>query len=328
MNLKEPLWQPPGMPIHQRNANVVDGLLMRVGIPHSGGKLAFHAFNEGYAAMVSASAFWNTSKARFRIPEATDLTELDFALDSAGYTAMKLWQAKGRQRGIAGVFPWTYEEYVELASLSGAAWVSQPDLCCEPDIAADQKAIDYRVDATATLLEGFLRVVYAWQDKLSMTCSADVVRNMVRIPVPVLQGWSVDDYLRSLDLMMAVWKRWEPWLAPPALIGLGSVCRRELMDRKHGLYAILAGLEGHLPPGARLHLFGVKGPCLSEIKMYNWIASADSMGFDFSARVKARQRGISNTIGHRSEEMSRWMTTATHRASPAAGDQFRLTLAA
>jgi hypothetical protein len=104
MNLKEPLWQPPGMPIHQRNANVVDGLLMRVGIPHSGGKLAFHAFNEGYAAMVSASAFWNTSKARFRIPEATDLTELDFALDSAAYTAMKLWQAKGRQRGIAGVF--------------------------------------------------------------------------------------------------------------------------------------------------------------------------------------------------------------------------------
>ncbi|MFL9886852.1 hypothetical protein PQR66_27685 [Paraburkholderia agricolaris] len=317
-----------GMPLFQRNAHIDDGLLVRVGIPHSGGRLAFHAFNEGYAAMVSASAFWDASKQRFRIPVATDLTELDFALDSAGYTAMMLWKAKGAQRGIAGVYPWTFEEYVELASFAGAAWVAQPDLCCEPAIAANQHEVDFRIDATASLLEGFLRVVYAWQNELARTSSADVVRNMIRIPVPVLQGWTVDCYKRSLDLMMQVWQRWEPWLAPPVLIGLGSVCRRDLTDRKHGLYAILAGLEGHLPPGVKLHLFGVKGPCLSEIKMYDWIASADSMAFDFSARVKARQRGISNSVAHRSAEMSRWMDGALDRAAPAAGDQFRLPLAA
>ena len=74
-------------------------------------------------------------------------------------------------------------------------------------------------------------------------------------------------------------------------------------------------------------LFGVKGPCLDRIKMYDWIASADSMGFDFGARVKARQAGISNTIAHRSAEMTRWMQNAQRRAKPAAGDQFRLPLA-
>ncbi|MGF6383465.1 hypothetical protein OKW33_006235 [Paraburkholderia atlantica] len=79
--------------------------------------------------MVSASAFWNPKTGRFRIPEATDLTEIDFALDSAGFTAMRLFQSKGRQRGIAGVYPWTMEQFVELASFSGATWVSQPDLC-------------------------------------------------------------------------------------------------------------------------------------------------------------------------------------------------------
>nr|WP_318289974.1 hypothetical protein [Paraburkholderia sp. BL8N3] len=94
------------LPMSQRNAHVDDGLLIRVGIPHSGGKLAFHAFNEGFAGMVSASAFWNPKTGRFRIPESTDLTEIDFALDSAGFTAMRLFQSKGRQAGIAGVYPW------------------------------------------------------------------------------------------------------------------------------------------------------------------------------------------------------------------------------
>lgn len=313
------------LPMSQRNAHVDDGLLIRVGIPHSGGKLAFHAFNEGFAGMVSASAFWNPKTGRFRIPESTDLTEIDFALDSAGFTAMRLFQSKGRQAGIAGVYPWTMEQFVELASFSGAAWVAQPDLCCEPELAVDQKAIDYRVHATATLLEGMLRVVYAWQNELAMTMNANSVQNMVRIPVPVAQGWSVDDYRRSIDLMMQVWERWMPWIAPPALIGLGSVCRRHLTDPKHGLFAILEGLEGHLPRGARLHLFGVKGQALERVKMYEWVAGVDSMAFDFSARVAARKTGHSNTIAHRAIQMDRWMASATRRAVPASGDQFRLT---
>lgn len=143
-----------------------------------------------------------------------------------------------------------------------------------------------------------LQVVYAWQNELAKTMNTRSVQNMVRIPVPVAQG-SADDYRRSIDLMMQVWERWMPWLAPPALIGLGSVCRRHLTDPRPGLFAILEGLEGHLPPGARLHLFGVKGQALERVKMYDWVASVDSMAADFAARVKARKAGVSNTIAHR-----------------------------
>ncbi|SDR54968.1 hypothetical protein SAMN05443245_7553 [Paraburkholderia fungorum] len=312
------------LPGSQRNAHVDEGLLIRVGIPHSGGKLAFHAFNEGFAGTVSASAFWKPKAGRFRIPETTDLTEIDFALDSAGFTAMRQFQSKGRQAGIAGIYPWTMEQFVELASFAGSAWVAQPDLCCEPELAADQPAIDYRVRATATLLEGMLRVVYTWQDELMRTMSANAVQNLVRIPVPVVQGWSVDDYRRSIDLMLQVWERWAPWIAPPSLIGLGSVCRRHLTDPNHGLYAILEGLEGRLPPGARLHLFGVKGTALERVKMYEWVASVDSMAYDFSARIAARKSGHPNTLAHRSMQMDRWMESAMRRAVPACGDQFRL----
>lgn len=168
-----------------------------------------------------------------------------------------------------------------------------------------------------------LQVVYAWQNELAKTMNTRSVQNMVRIPVPVAQG-SADDYRRSIDLMMQVWERWMPWLAPPALIGLGSVCRRHLTDPRPGLFAILEGLEGHLPPGARLHLFGVKGQALERVKMYDWVASVDSMAADFAARVKARKAGVSNTIAHRIAEVDRWMESASRRVASAAGDQFRL----
>lgn len=312
------------LPSKQLNAILDDEMVMRVGIPHRGGKLAFHAFNQEYPVMVSANAFWEVEKGCFRVPEATDLSEMDVALDSAGFTAMNLWKSKGAQKGMAGIFPWSYAQYVELASTLNPAWWSQPDLCCEPEIAHDQKTIDYRINATATLLEGVLRVVYEWQNELAKTCSANVVANLIKPPVPVIQGWSASDYLRSLDLLMAVWERWQPWIDTPALIGLGSVCRRNLNHPTHGLYAILAKLEGSLPDGSRLHLFGVKGASLSEVKMLDWVASADSMAYDFGARIKARQEGMSNTIAHRSAEMSRWMGAAQSRLIAQPGDQFRL----
>lgn len=316
----------PGMPNNQKNAHLGDQMVMRVGIPHRSGALTWHAFNEEFPAMVSASAFWDQASRSFKIPEATNLYEVDFALDSAGYTAMKLWQSKGKQEGIAGVFPWTWSQYVELAALLPCSWWSQPDLCCEPQVAADQHTIDYRVDATATLLEGCLRIVYDWQSKLARECSPGAVASLIRPPTPVLQGWSVSDYQRSLDLMMAVWERWMPWVAPPALIGVGSVCRRSLNHPTHGLHAILAGLEGRLPPGSKLHMFGVKGSCLNELKMLDWVGSADSMAYDFGARVKARKGSHSNTMEHRSKEMTAWMQSAASRMKPAAGDQFRLEL--
>lgn len=142
--------------------------------------------------------------------------------------------------------------------------------------------------------------------------------------MPVIQGWSGDDYRRSLDLLVQVWQRWQPWLASPALIGVGSVCRRTLNHPKHGLYAVIAGLEGNLPAGSRLHLFGVKGAALQQLRTYPWIASADSMAYDFSARQKALREGRSNTLAHRSGEMTRWMSAAVERMRPTAGDQHRL----
>lgn len=315
-----------GMPTNQRNASLGDELVMRVGIPHIGGALTSHAFEEGFPAMVSASAFWREKQGRFHIPEICNLHELDLALDSGGFVSGMLFKQKGRQRGIANVFPWTLSQYVELAASLGVNFWSQPDLCVEPELASSREERDYRINATATLLEATLRQVYAWQNELAKTCAPSTVANMIKPPVPIIQGWTVSDYQRSMDLLMQVWSRWQPWLDVPTLIGVGSVCRRSLSHPEHGLHAILAGLEGLIPSGSRVHLFGVKGSVLSSLKLLPWVGSADSMAFDFGARIKARKQGCSNTMAHRSQEMSAWMLKASQRLRPATGDQFRLPL--
>ena len=303
------------LPMRQKNANLSDEFVMRVGIPHSGGRLAAHAFNENYAAMVSASAFWNKSKREFRMPEATDLSGLDFALDSAGYTGILNFRKNGRQDGIAGVFPWSFAQYMEFANLSGCSWYSQSDLCCEEKIAHDRQAIEYHVRATATLLEAMLQILYAWQNELARTCNSTVVANMLRPPVPVLQGRNLGDYMLSLELLHEVWGRWEGWLDKPSLIGIGSMCRRDLHDPDEGLYAIVEALGRNFPKGSRAHLFGVKNQALNEIPKMEFVASSDSMAWDYGARVKAHKSGVSNSMDRRTKEMSEWMSAAMARVS-------------
>lgn len=316
------------MPIGQVNANLGDEILMRVGIPHRGGRLASHAFESGYAAMVSASAFWNQKAGEFSFPEMTPLMDIDWALDSAGFTAMQNWARKGTQAGMAGIFPWSYGQYLTHASICGASWYSQPDCCVEPQIASSEEEVDYRIRVTATLLEGCLRILYAWQNELVKSVSVETAMNMIRPPVPVIQGWSVDHYMRSLDLLCAVWARWQPWLAPPALIGVGSVCRRDLNHPTHGLWAVLDGLEGNLPTGSRLHMFGLKGASLTRLKSMPWVASADSMAWDREARFKAHKAQRSNTLADRCVEMTRWMQASAKKLKPEFDERFPFRLAA
>lgn len=332
MNLMGKILGPVGvMPSNQLNAILPDDLVMRVGVPHRGGELALHAHSKGYAAMVSANAFFDAKNGTFKIPDVTVLNSMDFSLDSAGFTAMQNWKSKGTQAGIASIFPWRLENYISFASQMNPSWWAQPDLCCEKEIAADQAEIDWRVKATGTLLFGTLQILYEWQKELSKDTHASTIEMMLRPPVPVLQGRRISQYVDSLEMMLEVWNYWasmgdpgSPWLAPPALIGVGSVCRRDLNDPEDGLFAILEGLEGKIPQGSKLHLFGVKGSALKKVKMLPFVASCDSMAYDFGARIEARERGISNNMEHRTTVMTRWMDTAGEMMRAKAGDQFRL----
>ena len=91
--------------------------------------------------------------------------------------------------------------------------------------------------------------------------------------IPVLQGWTISDYLRCADAYShaGIDLRAEP------VVGLGSVCRRQATT---AIELIIRALHAH---GIhRLHGFGVKLHGL--LACGRLLASADSMAWSFAAR--------------------------------------------
>jgi hypothetical protein len=102
--------------------------------------------------------------------------------------------------------------------------------------------------------------------------------------VPVLQGWTLPDYLSHADQYAATGID----LTAEPLVGLGSVCRRQATTQIAGIVRSLAA------QGLRLHGFGVK---TSGLRHYApALASADSSAWSYHAR---RRPPLPGCVGHR-----------------------------
>lgn len=97
--------------------------------------------------------------------------------------------------------------------------------------------------------------------------------------IPVLQGWTHDDYFRCIDLYLAH----GVYLPGMDTVGVGSICRRQGEIRT----ALL--LEDLARQGLKLHGFGLKLKGLALAG--NALTSSDSMAWSFSARREATQCG-------------------------------------
>ncbi len=250
------------------------GALLRVGIPTPGGKILAAARRAGYSVLFSANDFMVRNKdgevVSVRKPDPKQFCGLDAALDSAGFVAMS------RYRG----YPWTIEQYLDLVESWPWAWYASWDQCVEPEIASSKIDVLFRLAETCRLLS---EVRMQARDR------------GLPDPTPILQGWEVDHYRWSLDhLPLASW---------PKLLGVGSMCRRQVHG-PNGILAIVEALDRELPSGVGLHLFGVKGDALRFLSDHPRITSVDSMAWDFSAR---RQHPIGRTAEKRIGVMHEWV---------------------
>lgn len=275
----------------------MSNVLVRAGLVSAAGRMAFGMEARGLPVLVSANSLFDHKRGIFRkIPDA--LTDLDWALDSAGFVAMARY----------GKFPWSVAQYVDLALLSGCTWWAQMDCCCEPEIAADRDVVRARVKATSQLLS-MCRNTY-----IDATDANRYLRDFTPEPMPVLQGWLPEDYRESAEL--ANWVLNGKW---PDLVGLGSVCRRHL-GGEAGLWRVLAAVDHVLPPHVRIHAFGVKGNALARLAEHPRIFSTDSCAFEFRARVVSREAGISKSIDLRLGVLDQWMS----KQVPAGTEQLQL----
>lgn len=101
--------------------------------------------------------------------------------------------------------------------------------------------------------------------------------------IPVVQGYSVDDYLRCVDL----YQKHGVDLRQNALVGVGSVCRRQAENEAvlifHTLHAI----------GLKLHGFGVKIRGMARYRSV--LTSSDSMAWSYSARRNEMIEGCTHS---------------------------------
>ena len=136
------------------------------------------------------------------------------------------------------------------------AWAAPQDWMCEPFITAR---------TGFTVAEHQRRTVANFLTLRSLGPDLPIV--------PVLQGWTITDYLHCADL----YERAGISLAAEPLVGLGSVCRRQATTAVHTLITVL-----HERGITRLHGFGFKIQGL--IQCGHLLASADSMAWSYAAR--------------------------------------------
>jgi len=183
---------------------------------------------------------------RRRLPRAVG----PWALDSGGFSELSMF---GAWRTPAPTYVTAVRRYT--TEIGGLVWAAPQDWMCEPVMIARTglSVADHQARTVASVLE--------------LRHQAD------DLPwVPVLQGWTIDDYRRCVDLYAAAGID----LTAEPLVGLGSVCRRQSSAEIEDIAAALAA------EGIRLHGFGVKALGLGRYARH--LASADSLAWSYAAR--------------------------------------------
>lgn len=257
--------------------------------------------------MISAGAVWNKKAKRFGRIGTGAWSGAGSALDSAGFVAMMKH----------GGYPWTVDAYVEMVVHARPArpkgdkasdelpeedyfpwhfW-SQMDFCCEVQIAPNRAEVERRMDLTTSGYAACLESWLYWADNEGM--------NWVPPPLPILQGRRPDDYVRAWEDLMARRDAFGVFDDPPPLVGVGSVCGREVVGEE-GILPIVERLDRELPKSVKLHLFGVKSQTAQHVSRSR-VASVDSMAWSLAARKCAHKLKIKNDNAHRAAHLKAWV---------------------
>lgn len=204
-----------------------------------------------------------------RLPRA----RAGWALDSGGFSELSMF---GAWRTTPADYVAAVERYDR--QIGRLEWAAPQDWMCEPFMLAKTglTVAEHQQRTVANFLE--LRELWGQRH-----ADCPPHRQQSCPFVPVLQGWSLDDYWRCVDL----YDRSGVHLADFPRVGLGSVCRRQATGE---IGMIVRSLGQTLP----LHGFGCKTTGLA--RYGRWLASADSMAWSVAGR-----RTTGCAPGHRSE---------------------------
>lgn len=197
---------------------------------------------------------------RRRLPRARTW----WALDSGGFTELSMY---GEWRTTPGEYVAAVRRYDE--EIGHLSWVAPQDWMCEPFILA--KTGLSVAEHQARTIDNYRRLRDLWWD--TEPGGGDTFREYVDLCpfMPVLQGWTGDDYRRHADAYYAADVRLEDC----PVVGLGSVCRRQNT-------AAIGALVREFTPWLALHGFGCKTSGLAAYGQH--LISADSLAWSYAGR--------------------------------------------
>lgn len=171
-----------------------------------------------------------------------------WALDSGGFTELSM---HGRWTLPAADYAREVQRYRD--EIGGLAWAAPQDWMCEAEMLqrTGLTVAEHQRRSVASVLE---------------------LRSLGAPVIPVLQGWTVGDYLQCIEL----YDRAGLDLRAEPVVGVGTVCRRQ---NTLGAAVLIGTLRRE---GLRLHGFGFKRTGLSLASDH--LASADSLAWSYHAR--------------------------------------------
>ena len=173
-----------------------------------------------------------------------------WALDSGGFTELSLY---GRWVTTPGEYAARVRRYSD--EIGGLDFAAVQDWMCEP----------FMLEKTSSTVQQ--------HQQRTIDSVLELHHLQPDLPwLPVLQGWTRDDYLRHLHAYAARGID----LMKFDRVGLGSVCRRQSTTSAAAIVRELGGL------GLQLHLFGYKRQGLAQVQ--GFACSSDSMAWSFAAR--------------------------------------------
>ena len=190
---------------------------------------------------------------RKRMPRALG----PWALDSGGFTELNLY---GRWVTTEAKYIAAVRRYA--AEIGSLEWAAPMDWMCEPFVVAKTgKSVEAHQQHT---VDNYVRLRAAAPD----------------LPfIPVLQGWTLDDYQRCVGL----YELSGVDLHALPVVGIGSVCRRQNTAAVNLIISTVA------QEGIALHGFGVKLTGIGQFAAF--LASSDSMAWSYTARHRPPMRG-------------------------------------
>lgn len=210
--------------------------------------------------MYSAAGFWDNDQGELRTRNY--FTGGMRWLDCGGFTLLNTY----------GDYPFSMGAYANMVARLRPHYYATMDYPCEPEITRSLGLSDNATRIEATV-ENARRMLVDYEPMLPLATA-----------VPVIQGWTLDEYIHCLDLHIATGTA-RPYMA------VGSMCTRAndaellgIVPKLHA-YAAAAGVQ-------RLHFFGLKmSPVTAQLEPYIWSRDSAAVLFANDQETKARWGG-------------------------------------